>query len=406
MDYKYKFEKYYYKFHRLLKQKGGMAIQTKNMQNANIIFTINLFDSLDGASNLISPISICLALGLLQLGAKGTTDMELTRLLLHKYNLDELKYLYQHFNNDVIRMENIFIINNKIKINQEYLDLVGKGLDPGCIKCPNTKNIPLATIIHKNFEDAALIAHKVNNHVEENTDGMIKAVVNPQQFSPDVPFVLVNTVYFKASWMNKFDVNKTTKMPFHRTNLVDMMHQINHFNYYENSAVQLVEMLYDEKPYAMGIILPRKYLDEEGVDYSVNNVPQFSPNEINEMINNMQYTKVDLYVPKFKQRKKIDLVPILKKLEVKTLFEAEAELDMIGQNISVSGITHEVVIIVDENGTKAAATTVAIGEVSAPRPVEEEIKLFKADHAFIFYVRHVNSNLFLFYGDFQNSPTQ
>ncbi len=406
MNYKYKFKKYYHKYYQLSNQIAGENdnfmenTRPKNMNDASLIFTMHLFDSLDGASNLISPINVSFALGLLQLVARGVTSNELTRLLSHKYNLDELKYIHSHFNNSVVKMTNVLIVDDKININQEYLDIVSKGIEGSCSMCPQPMIMPLASIVQRDFNDAKLITNIVNRNIEQNTDGMIKDIVRPEHINPNTSCTLINTFYFKGSWVNKFDVNNTTKMKFHRTetDMMDMMHQINHFNYYEDSLVQLIELPYDEKSYVMGIILPKKYLEEVGINYSVNNVPQFTPNEINEMINNVQYTKIDLYIPKFTQRKNTNLTPILKKLGVKTLFDTNAELDLMAPDIFVSNIVHESVIIVDEVGTKVA-TTMASAKPMIKLSKKEELKIFKADHAFVYYVRHINSNLFLFYGD-------
>lgn len=396
MDYNYKYRKYYHKYWHLKNkyQKAGQnkslnAITQRSMSDASIFFTLNLFDSLDGASNLISPLSISFALGMIQLATIGNTDKELTNLFNHKYNLDELQYIYRHFNNEIVKMNNVFIINQNKPINKEYLQMIE----------------PMTMVVHKNFDDAPLIAEKINQYVEQNTDGMIKNIITPKNINPRMFFVLVNTIYFKGSWKNKFDVRNTTKMKFHKTDddMVDMMHQVNYFNYYENEMVQLVELPYDEKNYAMGIVLPKKYLEEDEMGFSVNNVPQLTPFELNEMINNIQYTRVDLYLPKFTQRKNIDLVPILEKLGVTTLFHPkDAGLDLISKDIYLSYIIHESIIIVDELGTEAVATTV-IGAKSTAVLEKETPKLFKANHAFVFYIRDVSNNLFLFYGDYQGS---
>ena len=242
--------------------------------------------------------------------------------------------------------------------------------------------------------------------LKKKTNGMIKNLIDNQDINETMFFVLVNTVYFKASWENKFDVNNTTKMRFHKTptNMVNMMHQINYFNYFENNILQALELPYDEKDYVMGIILPKRYLEEDEMNYSANNVPILSLANTNEIINNMQYTRIDLYLPKFTQKKNIELVPILKKMGITDLFNNHAELDIIekARGEFVSKIIHESVVIVDEIGTEASAATVVLGKETASAPREEpKPKLFKADHAFIYYIRHIPSGLFLFYGDYQ-----
>ncbi|XWV25564.1 hypothetical protein QJ856_gp0190 [Tupanvirus deep ocean] len=400
MNYQHKYLKYKQKYLKLKYQLqyGGIvtnqetedSVPKKTITDANNEFSIILFENLDGASNIISPLSISFLLSLVHLAALGNTNRQLTNVLGYKYSSDELKRVHTLFNNDVMKMTNALIINKKIHVNKEYLELVDD----------------MAEIHNDDFHNSKLIATKVNNYIENNTNGMIKNVVQQSDISTDTIFVLINTIYFKASWQHKFNVRNTTKMKFHKTegNMVDMMHQKNYFNYYENKSVQVVEMPYDEKDYVMGVVLPRMYLEENGLDYSINNVPQFSKQEINEFINNLEFTEVELYIPKFTHRKKYDIVPILKKMGLIDVFGVNAELDIMAKDAFISKIIHEAVVIVDEIGTEAAATTVAFGRAMAVRPrIKEKPKIFKADHAFVYYIRHLPSNYFLFMGDYQGN---
>ncbi|XWV26903.1 serpin [Tupanvirus soda lake] len=402
MNYQHKYLKYKRKYIKLKNslQYGGIVsdqesedienFPKKTITDANNQFSIILFENLDGASNIISPLSISFVLSLVQLAALGNTNKQLTNILGYKYSSDELKRIYTLFNNQVLKMTNALIINKKIHVNKEYLELIDD----------------MALIHNDDFSNSKLIISKVNHYIENNTNGMIKDVVNENNISPNTIFVLINTIYFKASWQHKFNIQNTTKMKFHKTegNLVDMMYQKNYFNYYENKSVQVVEMPYDEKDYVMGIVLPRMYLEENGLDYSINNVPQFSKQEMNEFINNLGYEEVELYIPKFTHRKKYDMVPILKKMGLIDVFGINAELDIMARDAYISKIIHEAVVIVDELGTEAAATTVVTGRAMVARPrKKEKPKIFKADHAFIYYIRHLPSNYFLFMGDYQGN---
>lgn len=388
MNYRHKYLKYKYKYLQLKNltriQNAGQNPESEPMVDEDVVmannqFTTTLFDGLDSASNIISPLSVSFALSLVHLGAMGETNNQLTHLLGYKYGLDDLKYLYKQFNSDIISMSNILIINKNIGINQEYVDMIKS----------------LALVIRDS--DAALIAQKINRYVEDKTNSMIKDVVSGKEVNAAI-FTLINTIYFRGSWEHQFDPANTVKMKFHKTRaeLVDMMHQINYYNYYENKYIQMVEMSYREKNYAMGIILPPVYHEETPLEYTINNVPRFSHSEINEFINNTQYRKVDLYIPRFTDRKKFYLVPILIKLGLIDIFTRKAELDIIAKDIYISDIVHEAMIVVDEIGSEAAA----VKNVQADDDDDEKPVLFKADHAFVYYIRHVPTNIFLFYGDF------
>lgn len=410
MDYHYKYLKYKTKYFKLVAERNASIHRKKNQlggtnQNetesdppfdnshtsiteANNHFAIDFFENFDGASNIFSPISIIYVLSLIHLAAIGRTDTQLTNLLGHKFSVDDLHGVKKLFDSDSIKMMTEAIINKKYQINPEYIDMIR----------------PLAKIIYTDFSNGDLIVSKVNKYIEQNTNGMIKNVISPGSIKENDTVIIINTIYFKSYWLNKFDPKLTTKMRFHRTreDVVDMMHQKNSFNYYENSSVQLIEMPYVGGNFMMGIVLPKKYLEEENLSYSINNVPIISEPQLTEMINNLGFTDVDLYIPKFTQRKKIEIVPILKKMGITNLFDkSNAELDLISPDAFVSDIIHEAVVIVDEEGTEASAATAMIMEKSAY--IEQKPKLFKADHAFIYYIRDAVSGIILFLGDYQGN---
>ncbi len=180
------------------------------------------------------------------------------------------------------------------------------------------------------------------------------------------------------------------------------MNNQNYFNYYENKSFQIIEIPYQNENYVLGIILPKIIPDNDTIDYTINNVPIITAQEINELINNLSLEKVNLYIPKFTDKKKLNLVPILKKMGLVKIFDTNmCQLDLISNHICVSNIIHEAVIIVDESGTTASAATVITGRALARAPKKENIKTFRADHPFVYYIRHLPTNMFLFFGDFQ-----
>ncbi|QTF49638.1 serpin [Acanthamoeba polyphaga mimivirus] len=400
MDYRHKYIKYKKKYLNLRNKldrentpviisriEDNFSIDDKITQSNNN-FTNNVFYNFDTSANIFSPMSLTFSLALLQLAAGSETDKSLTKFLGYKYSLDDINYLFNIMNSSIMKLSNLLVVNNKYSINQEYRSMLNG----------------IAVIVQDDFiTNKKLISQKVNEFVEFETNAMIKNVINNSDIDNKSVFIMVNTIYFKANWKHKFPVDNTTKMRFHRTqeDVIDMMYQVNSFNYYENKALQLIELPYNDEDYVMGIILPKVY-NTDNVDYTINNVPMFSPAEINEFINNCQYSKVELYVPKFTQRKRYEFVPILKKMGLTHLFNKnDTDLNIMAKDAYISRIIHEAVVVIDEIGTEAAATTIVIGQAMATRPVKQKIKVFKADHAFIYYIRHQPTGLFLFFGDYQ-----
>lgn len=415
MDYRKTYYKYKFKYLSLLNklQTGGAEIDENIFDNtklsdSNHSFTIDLFDNLDGSSNIFSPISIIFCLSLLQLASRGRTEEQLYSIIGYRFSVNELKYLFRTFNNRVMKITNVFFINYSQKINEDSsISLADRMVhfQNNALKRDYFNMIDgLSIVINDYFDNSDLIISKINSYIERNTDGRIKDVIQPSDLDSGTAFVLLNTIYFKANWKNRFLVKNTRKMEFHhtRSDMIDMMNQTEYFNYYENNSVQVVELPYDEKDYVMGIILPKKYLRATNLDYSINNVPMFTAEEINEFINNLSYTYVDLYLPKFTARKRYQLKPLLEKMGLFDIFNENSTLDITQGKTYVNKIIHESVVIVDESGTEASSATVVIGRAMVSYRPNKPI-LFKANHAFTYYIRYVPGNLFLFYGDYQGN---
>lgn len=356
-----------------------------NMYDAANSFAINLFESLDGSSNVFSPVSILTSIALIGLGTDDQASVQLARIIGYKFALDDVSNLMFNLNNCFVRTSNLIISNKQFPINPKYISMVGDA----------------ALVTQNNFNNKLLLAQKINHYVEQKTDGMIKEIINQSDIDPNSTCIIINTVYFKSCWAKNFDPDNTTLMGFGGSNksMVNMMYQQNYFDYYEDKSLQMVELPYEDG-YVMGIILPGPVPGETGLDYSLNNVPRLSSPEITEMINNLVNRKIKLYIPKFTHEKSYQIDKYLKKIGITDIFEP-GHLDIVGKNFAVSRMVHRAVVVVDEIGTEAAAVTHTGLCMCAPPGKKDRIPVFKADHSFVYYIRHKSTNLILFYGDYQ-----
>ncbi len=348
---------------------------------------------MDGASNIFSPLSIAYILSLLAISSESETKKQLIDFLGIVPNTNELEDVYATANTDTMKMSNLMIISDRFELDPKYIQMI--------------KNLSFIGV--ENFKYSERIVEKINKYVAANTHDLIDNVLSSSMINSSTIFLLVNTIYFKANWKYQFDKNETIRSKFHNTpsDMVDLMHQINRFDYFENNLIQLVELPYSDDNFVMGIILPKKFA-ESLVDYTPNNIPRFIVQEINGFISNLAKENVDLYIPKFTERQNIMLGPILMKLGITAMFDPlKANFQYVldknnGQSIYVDQIIHEAVIIVDESGTEAAAVSAITMKSTFVTEVKPP-KIFKADHAFIFYIRDKKSGSVLFYGDYQGN---
>ena len=98
----------------------------------------------------------------------------------------------------------------------------------------------------------------------------------------------------------------------------------------------------------------------------------------------------------------INMIPILKKLGVKKIFNGTTDISNMSsskESINISIIKQKVKIIVEENGTEASAATIIAGVKTGARrkPISKTYN-FVADHPFTYYIVHVPSQIILFSG--------
>ena len=84
-------------------------------------------------------------------------------------------------------------------------------------------------------------AKQVNNWCEEKTHGKITKII--EELNSSIAMILLNAVYFKGEWTNKFLENNTQKKAFYNKGTevkeVDTMIQLTHFSYYEDNKIQV-----------------------------------------------------------------------------------------------------------------------------------------------------------------------
>jgi serine protease inhibitor len=102
--------------------------------------------------------------------------------------------------------------------------------------------------------DCGKIVEKVNDIVEQNTQGMINNILNKGDIHTDTFFVILNTIYFYSDWYTKFDDYDTISSLFYgstsegkgeRSEQLMRMYE-EQFKYYECEENQILIMPYQK----------------------------------------------------------------------------------------------------------------------------------------------------------------
>mgnify|MGYP000987491283 CR=1 FL=1 len=239
----------------------------------------------------------------------------------------------------------------------------------------------------------------INAWVAKQTRDKIKDLLPESAITPLTRLVLTDALYFLGNWVNQFPESSTYDEPFLRaaekSANVKMMHQTAQFGLIEDEIVQVLDLPYKGNALNMLVVLPKKVdgLSEVEADLSVAKLKQWQTA--------LKAQKVSVSLPRFKVEVTTNLVAPLKSLGMTALFDMD-QADLSGMagrphDLYVTDALQKVYVDVNERGTEAAAATaVVVGLRSAARPTP--IPVFRADHPFLFLIRHSETGSILFLG--------
>lgn len=178
-----------------------------------------------------------------------------------------------------------------------------------------------------------------------------------------------------------------------------MMYQNSEFYCSENDKLKFLKLPYIGNSYSMYVILPKEITPIEKL------MDEISTDMIKEMESRAYPMEVDILLPKFEMKNRLDVKTSLEAMGTKTAFDVKtADFDkMINKTqdnfrIYIRKIVQEAWIEVNEKGTEAAAVTMAAGGGEG----NTERGTFHADHPFLFLIVHNQSKSILFGGWISN----
>jgi serpin B len=254
----------------------------------------------------------------------------------------------------------------------------------------------IATAANVDFAGAVEQARKtINGWVANCTAGKITDLFPEGSLTPDTVLALTNAIYFKASWLHKFNPANTKQADFsvnpNLTVSVPMMRIPSkdevHFNYSETNDLQILELPYEGNRLSMLILLPR-------APDTVELEKSLTPDNITNWRSWLRPEELEVQLPRFTLKCRYDLKPTLKQMGMPSAFNGSADFSgMDGtQNLFIGTAVHQAYIKVNEEGTEAAAATgVGIRWVGVPQE-------FIADHPFIFLIQDKETGAILFMG--------
>ncbi len=370
-----------------LRKDISLTEEEKQLVESNNDFAFRLFQKARGdKSSIMSPLSITYALGMLNNGAAGQTQQEINEVLgFGNAGADGINNFCRKLLTEAPKLdkETIAEIANTIYVNS------GKGyeLQQGFIDKAN--EFYDAQPENRNFYDGETW-EVINQWANDHTHGMIPKVFEEESaFNQEAISYLLNALYFKGAWTNKFDKENTRDEAFNGGAAVPMMHQEEEFVYSENDLYQAVRLPYGNKAYQMTVFLPR-----EGK----------SIGEVLSQMNGKNWrdkyassSLVDLKLPRLKTNSNINLVNIMMELGMPKAFTPEAEFPYFGNRdgICIGNMFQTAAIKLDEEGTEAAAVTV----IEMTSAIPDRI-VFHANRPFFYIISEQSTGAIFFMGQY------
>lgn len=349
------------------------ALQTAN---SKLFALLNTLVKTNGAdkNSIYSPLSIYSCLAMVAEGTQGQSQTELQQAFgfgpANQVLSPEVVEVLSHFHDStnqhvVIKMSNSLYADPAHHIKEEYKK--------------NVETRHWATASNVNFSDPQTV-QVVNDRITQATNGLLKNTID--KFDPSTALVLVNTIYFKGFWAIKFDKSRTRKGFFITADGTEINIPTMHASKLSVGLHNTDTARYLAIPYQGGELkivfeVPNGKLDVSAQDDVLT-------------VASVEEIKYDVSLPKFKATTKLELTSALKAFGVNGIFTGGLGGIADGP-LAVTSVVHQAFIQVDEEGTEAAAATVAIMSRCLPPS-------FNVDSPFFYHIVDTKRKLVLFSG--------
>lgn len=365
----------------------------------NDVGPVGVYDELIRAARpeenvVYSPTSVAQALGLVHLGADGSTKAEIAAFLNIQASeagdrvlAARARELGETERGVTVNIANALFLSRDWRFRPAFLDA--------------TRTIYDATAQQVDFlRDPAGAADVMNAWASKETHGLIDGIVSADSIQREAAAYLANATYFEGEWTSRFKgaeqrpflFGDGTERPFH------LMKNEGEFATVAVGAWQALRMTYgyEERRFAFDVMIPEQRI--------ANAEPPSNADieRLSAALDEAAVAPVRVWLPRFEADMAADLIPPLTGLGLSLPFDkSRADLSAMaepGQRPLYIGEAFQAAKLqVYESGTKAAAVTMMVAmPTSMPPPFEGSE--FVVDRPFVFAIRDLRTGEVLFLG--------
>ena len=377
-------------------------IQLVSSGNTLACNMLKIIASQHSESFIFSPISLEYALAMVNNGAAGETENQIRDVIgFGDRSVKEVNEFYKYLT------ENLLNVDNTVAMNIANAQVFNTAIGDESKYNKDYKNA-LTGYYNALFEgydfakDNKKALSAINSWASKQTEGMINPLLD--ELDPYSATLLMNAIYFKGSWADKFDSSFTRKEDFTKGDgaktKVDMMNQTSNVSYYFDKNCSAISKTYGNGAFKMTFILP-----DEGIT-TAELAKGLDRTALERIIKRKGSEEVIIKIPKFETSFTIELNDMLKSLGMVDAFNpTKADFSSISSHLSlyISRVLQKARIKVEEKGTEAAAVTVIEMKLTSAIPSPGEPLTFYATRPFLYTISEVSTGAILFMGQYNGN---
>lgn len=306
-------------------------------------------------NQILSPLSLYLALSMLAEGAEGQTLADLKRVLNLPEGRDigDISNVLRHSvtfstSKSTLQPANSLWLNEALQVEKDFVDKL--------------KYNHGAEVFSEDFANPAT-GDKISRWISDKTKGLIDMKITP---TPANMLLLINALYFQDAWEEPFDKELTTPDKFHLPSggekyNVPMMQRFEEETVYNEGDTFYRAKLPLQSGGWVSFVLPK-----EGVTPAM---LAATGDSLKEALEGGQEKEANISwkMPRIDMKNTIMMNEMLEDMGLQSLFEG-ADLSGIAKGAFVSKVQQDNRIILDEKEVKAASVTIIDVCMAVPMP--------------------------------------
>lgn len=352
----------------------------------NLLKAAYLDPDCNEADNIfLSPTGVAMNLSMLANGASDAALREILTLLnVGSGELSDLNSLHATLMKELpgidkkttLSMAFSMWFNNNLPVADDFIDA-------------NSTNFGATANFTDMYSKEAAVA--INKWCSDNTNGLVKEIYTD---IPATDFSLVNTLYFKGEWTDKFDKKQTADKPFYNydgtTSTVAMMkNSCNARVATGDNGDMMLKLPFGNGAFTISILLPGKENTLDGC------LSSLSKEKWDAIASNSYAASASISLPRFECEYKFIASQLLSKMGLEELFSANDALCRMTPFVAGLKMQQKSKFTVNEEGAEAAAVTWTDGYLS-PGPLPNVN--FNVERPFIFTIEETSTDAILFTG--------